>query len=218
MFGWLKNLFKKVFLLILLVLAAYAGWRWGAQVFPKVNEWLGLGGGAAADPVPTQELADSVLEKIRSFRSGNGPDQLALGGNDLTSVLRFSVPGMMPSGVSDPRVSLGGGRVRFKARVALEAFPELPDLGGILGFLPDTLDVELDAAMMPFGEGSAALLVHRIEAAGIPLPGRLVPEILKAMGREARPGLPEEAFFVPLPSGLGSAYILTDSLILSHDP
>jgi len=65
--------------------------------------------------------------------------------------------------------------------------------------------------------GKAALLVHSVEASRIPLPRRLVPQILTAMGRTDQPGLPPEAFLVTLPSGLGSAYILTDSLFLSND-
>jgi len=91
-------------------------------------------------------------------------------------------------------------------------------LGPFLGILPDTLNVTLQASVMPFGDGKAALLVHQVEAMRIPLPGRLVPEILEAMGRKEQPGLPPEALLVPLPSGFGSAYILTDSLILSRNP
>lgn len=219
MFGWLKSLFKKIVFLLLLLVAAYAGWRWGPDVFPKVQRWLGVGVEEEVEEVgATPELADSVMARVRLFRRGEGSDQLALGGRELTSVLRHSVSDLMPKGVSDPLVELEDGRVQLRARVALSSFPDLPDLGPILGILPDTLDVALHASLMPFGQGSAALLVHRIEAARIPLPGRLVPEILAAMGREDRPGLPREALLVQLPSGLASAYILTDSLILSHHP
>ena len=45
----------------------------------------------------------------------------------------------------------------------------------------------------------------------------MIPRILTAMGRTGEPGLPPEALLVPLPSGLASAYILTDSLILSNE-
>ena len=71
---------------------------------------------------------------------------------------------------------------------------------------------------MPFGKDTAALLVRQIEASRIPLPRSLIPEILEAMGRVEEEGLPPEAITVPLPTGLGSAYILTDSLILSNHP
>ena len=219
MVGFFKGLFGKVVTLILLVAAAYAGWQWGPEVFPRVHEWLGFtGGGESSEVVSSQEIADSVLALVQGFQRGDGPDPLVLGDSELTSVLRYSVLGLVPEGVLSPEVMLEEGRVRIRARVALGAFPELPDLGSIIGFLPDTLDVALQASLMPFGDGKAALLVNRLEASRIPLPRRLIPEILTAMGRMDQPGLPPEALLVPLPPGLGSAYILTDSLILSNDP
>jgi len=202
MFRWLKSLFRKVGILLLLLVAAYAGWQWGPEVFPKVHDWLGVSQGDVEEElVASPELADSVMARVQEFRRGDGPGQLALG-----------------DGITNPQVTLRDGRVHFRARVALSSFPDLPDLGPIIGLLPDTLDVALQAAMMPFGDGTAALLIHRLEAARIPLPRRLVPEILSAMGRRDQLGLPPEALMVQLPPGLGSAYILTDSLILSRDP
>ena len=216
MLGFLKGLFRKIVILVLLVVAAYAGWKWGPEVFPKVHERLGLtGGNEAREVVSSQEMADSVLALVQGFRRGDGPTQLALGGSELTSVLRYSVSGLVPDGVLNPQVMLKEGRVHIRAQVDLGSFPDLPDLGPIIGILPDTLDVALEASLMPFGNGKAALLVHRLEASRIPLPRRLIPEILAAMGRTDQPGLPPEALLVPLPAGLGSAYILTDSLILS---
>jgi hypothetical protein len=218
MFDRLGNLFRKVFLLLLLIAAAYAGWRWGPNVFPRIHEWLGMETGAGSEEVfSSPELADSVLAQVQRFRRGEGADQLVLDASEITSVARFSAPELIPPGVVGPEVTLREGRVHFRSRVVLESFPDLPDLGPFLGILPDTVDVNLQASIMPFGEGRAALLVHRVEAMRLPLPRRLVPEILLAMGRKDMPGLPPEAFLVPLPTGLGSAYILTDSLILSRD-
>lgn len=218
MLKWLGKLTKKVGLILLVLVAAYTGWRWGPEVFPRVNEWLGIREAAEAkSPVATPELADSVVARVQDLRRGEGGGLLALGDDELTSVLRYATGGFIPDGVTEPEVRLREGRVHFRAQVALSSFPDLPDLGPVIGLLPDTLEVALEASMTPFGEGTATLLVHRIEASRIPLPGRLIPEILTAMGRSDEPGLPPEGLLVPLPSGLASAYILTDSLILSHD-
>jgi hypothetical protein len=219
MFDWLGGLIRKLLILLLLVLAAYAGWLWGPEVFPGIHERLGLSGvGDLEVVVSSPELADTVLAEIQRFRRGEGPAQLSLDASRLTSAARFSIPELMPAGVVDPEIRLMEGRIHLRSRLALESFPELPDLGPFLGILPDTLDVALEASVMPFGEGRAALLIHKVEAMRIPLPGRLVPEILQAMGRANEPGLPPEAIMVPLPSGLASAYILSDSLVLSRDP
>ena len=42
----------------------------------------------------------------------------------------------------------------------------------------------------------------------------MIPEILKALGREYVAGLPDDAIAIPLPAGLKTAYILRDSLVL----
>ena len=216
MFGCFRSCLGKAISLVLLLVVAYAGWRWGPAVFPRVEEWLGLETTEEAlAPLPTPELADSVVDRVQAFRRSGGEGQLALGGRELTSVLRYSVPGLVPEGIKEPEVELRDGRVHLTARVVLQSFPELPDLGPVLGSLPDTLDVQVEASLLPFGPEEAALVVHALEASRIPIPRRLIPEILRAMGRVERPGLPPEALTVPLPAGLGSAYILTDSLILS---
>ena len=213
-----RSLPGRMVIVILLSAVVYAGWRWGPSAYPRVKEWAGLAPSPVPEgPVPTQELADSVLAQLQAFRQ-RGEGQIALGGREVTSVLRYSLPGLVPSGIRDPGVDLREGRLHLSAQVILSSFPELPDLGPVLGMLPDTLDVILHASLVPFGQEESALLVHGIEASRIPLPRRLIPEILRAMGRVDRPGLPPEALAVPLPAGVESAYILTDSLIISSGP
>jgi hypothetical protein len=216
--GCLRSIVGKVLTLVALVVAAYVGWLWGPAFFPKVQDWVGMSPPEVpAGPAPSAELADSVLTRVQNFRETRD-GQMALGGREVTSVIRYSVPGLIPSGIRDPQVSFAEGRVHLTAQVVTAAFPQLPDLGPILGMLPDTLNVRLEASLMPFGQEESALLIHSVQASGIPLPRRLIPEILQAMGRVDRPGLPPEAMAVPLPTGLGTAYILTDSLIISSNP
>jgi len=218
MLGCLRSILGKLVALVALVVAAYAGWIWGPAVFPRVQSWVGMSPPVeAVGPAPSAELADSVLTRVQAFREG-GEGQIALGGREVTSVIRYSVPGLIPSGIRDPEVTFQDGRVHLSAQVVLAAFPRLPDLGPILGILPDTLNVKLQASLMPFGQEESALLIHSLEASRIPIPRRLIPEILRAMGRVERPGLPPEGMAVPLPTGLGAAYILTDSLIISSNP
>lgn len=216
--GCLKRVVGKILLLVALVAAAYAGWLWGPAVFPRIQSWMESGLAEAPEAAgPSKELADSVLEGVRRFRE-NGGGRMALGGVEVTSVLRYTVPGLIPPGIRNPVVSFGGGRVHLSAEVVLAEFPELPDLGPVLGILPDTMEVVMEASLMPFGSEESALLVHKVEASRIPIPRGLIPEILRAMGRVQRPGLPPEAMAVRLPSGMGAAYILTDSLIISPNP
>ena len=72
---------------------------WGPAVFPRVQDWLGLNAGERLEEIESSpELADSVMARVQEFRRGEARDQLALGERELTSVLRYSVPGLIPGG------------------------------------------------------------------------------------------------------------------------
>lgn len=215
------GLLRKLVLLAVLVCVAYAGFRWGPLVFPRLERALGLREDASAAsasgaeaPRPTPELADSTLDRFERFRDGDGSDRLALSGRQLSSVLRYSLPGVVPPGVADPTVSLGEGRVRLSARVAVAAFPRMPKLDNIIGVLPDTVEVEMTGSLVPLDQEHLALLVDHLEASRIPLPRRLIPEVLRGLGRESSKGLPEDALAVPKPDGVQSIFVQQDSLVL----
>ena len=174
-------------------------------------------GTSSTAPQPSEELADSALARFGRLRSGDGDRTVSLSGLELTSVLRFGPASQLPTGVIEPNVEMEDGQIRLSGKVVMSAFPNLPDLGGFIGVLPDTLPVTLRATLVPFGEEDAALVVHRLDAARIPLPGRLIPEILRALGRDEEDGLPPDALRIPLPEGLASVYILSDSLVLRSD-
>lgn len=212
MFGCLRSCVGKVVLLVLLAGVAYAGWRWGPEFFPRVQSWLDGSGEVEASP----ELAEATLDRYEAFQAGE-EDRLSVGGAELASVLRFALPGLLPPGVSEPSVDLEEGRVRVSARVAVAQVPRLPDLDQVVGLLPDTVTLAMRGSLTPLDGKGAALVVEEITAARIPLPRRMIPDILNALGRTDRPGLPPDAMAVPLPEGLRSAYILRDSLILVAD-
>ncbi|MFC1660133.1 hypothetical protein ACFL3S_01530 [Gemmatimonadota bacterium] len=219
MFGCLKSCLGRVVSLLILLLALFVGWKWGPVFAPVVKEWLGIETSSSAQgPEPSPELADSVLLHLQAFSRGEGGARMALGNRELTSVLRYSLQTLLPEGVSEPSARMQGERILLRSKVQLASFPDLPDLGPILGLLPDTLDVALEGSLMALGDEEGVLLVRGVEASRIPLPRRMIPQILRALGRESRPGLPPEAFVFPLPGVLTSAYILSDSLILTIEP
>lgn len=202
---------------MVVVAAAYGGWRWGERVFPRVESWVGWTDGTGSVKA-SPELAQRTVEKVEAFRRSGESAEMALGQAEVASVLEYSAPGVLPRGISPPDVELRDGRVRLSTRVAISALPPMPELERVLGILPDTVPVEIDGSLMPFGDTEAALVVHRIQASGIPLPRRLIPRLLETLGRTDRTALPPDALIVPLPGGLRSAYILSDSLILVAAP
>lgn len=212
---------KRTFLILALLLAAYAGFRWGPAVFPRLERALGVeesGVAPRAEPEPSPELADGTLDRFERFRQGDSGNRLALSGTELTSVVRYSLPGILPPGVEDTRVELEGERVKVTARVATRAFPQLPDLDAIIGLLPDTIPIEVRGTLVPHDQTHLALIVDRIRASHVPIPTRLLGDVLAGLGREPLAGLPEDALGVPLPDGLESVRVQNDSLILVAEP
>jgi len=212
---------KRVILLVLLVLAAYAGFRWGGAVFPRAERFLGISARADSTPAlastaeaPSARIAEATLDRFERFRSGKGGDHLALGGRELSSVVRYSLPGIIPPGVTDPSVELDEGRVKLKARVALDAFPRLPQMDQILGILPDTVLLEMEGSLVPHDQAYMALLVDKVTASHIPIPRRMVAQVLEGLGRQAPDDLPRDALPVPIPRGVKAVYVQRDSLVL----
>ena len=212
--GCLKGCLGKVGLVGLLIVAAWAGWKWGPVVFPRVQGWLAEEEGVV-EVLPSPELADGALDRFESFRRGEIGDRLSLSAAEVVSVIRYSAPGILPSGVSSVEVEFKDGVVTLTARVAVDAFPGLPALDGILGFLPDTVPISVAGALAPLEDG-IALVVHAVRASFIPvpLPDGMTSRILLALGRESRPGLPEDALGFSLPDGVRSAHVLRDRLVL----
>ena len=201
-------------LLVLTVLAAagVAVWWNYPQLLDGVRALREPEAPIAAEPSP--ELADATLDRFEAFQGGSQGTEMKLGDAELSSLVRYSLPGVIPPGVEDPTVRVSDGRLHLAARVALEALPDVPALREVVGLLPDTVPVEISGTLVPFEAERAALHVDRIQAAKIPLPARYIPEILAALGRTHAQNLPDDALLVPLPRGLESAYVLRDSLVL----
>ncbi|MBT3325328.1 MAG: hypothetical protein HN396_03655 [Gemmatimonadales bacterium] len=207
---------KKLLTIVVLVGVAYAGFRWGPVFFPAMERVLGVGPPAAVEEElgPTPEMAEATLDLFEEFRAGEIGDRLALGGTELSSILRYAMPGIIPPGVSQPTVDLEDGKVHVSARVAVDAFPRLPRLDQILGLLPDTILIEMRGSLISVDQGVLALQIDRVQAANIPIPSRMVAGGLDGLGRQGPASLPEDALIVPMPDGLESIFVQRDSLVL----
>ena len=214
--GCLTSCLSKIVLVVLLLAAAAAGWKWGPIIFPQVLTWLsGTEETVQEAAGPSSDLAAATIDRIEALRRGEGGTELALSSAEIESVLLYSIPEIVPDGISEPRVRIADGVLTLTVRVAVEAFPRLPDLDPLLGFFPDTVDVAVEGTLAPLEEERReALVVHGVRAALVPLPDRVIPEVLVALGRKDAADLAEDAIAVPLPSGLRTAYILRDSLVL----
>lgn len=211
---------RRIFVLLLLGVAAWAGWRWGGGIFPEVETRVreavaryragSAGVAGAVDP----EVARDAMERYRELIARPDADSLLLGGGEVTSTLRYAVPEVVPVGLGEPTVRFEDGSAVLAVEVALSSFPRFPELEGILEILPDTVPLELRGGLEPLDGDEVALRVDAVEASRIPVPRRLYPQILEALGRSDREGLAPDAVAVRLPPGVSSAYIAGDRLVL----
>lgn len=233
----MRALVKTLWILAWLLVAAWAGWRWGPLLFPQLQQvWqvssqqvegasdeagqgdaMGAVEGTAA-PAATQELAQTALDRIEALRAGRaGGTRIELTADEVTSILRYALPGIVPPGVAQPSAEFVSGRLRLSAAVSTSAFPDFPAVAEVIGFLPVTAPVMLEASLLPFGPGAAAVHVERVEVARVPLPDRFISPILVALGRRPREGLPQQALRVPLPNGIRRVFVEADRLVLSSE-
>ncbi len=208
---------KKLMLLVFLIPAIYAGFKWG---LPPINRFLDLNPceGCAEDGQPSVFLSDLTMDRFERLRWGESDDKLVLASVEVSSVVRYAVPGIIPLGLLEPRVEFEEEQIRLSALVIAEKFPGLPKLDEIIGLLPDTIAVEMEGMIAPLDQGHFALIINGLWMAKIPIPSSLIPAILTAFGREGRRALPRNALLIPKPDGIESAFVRADSLFLLANP
>ncbi|MFP3947981.1 MAG: hypothetical protein ACLFWG_04570 [Longimicrobiales bacterium] len=215
MSGRARALLRATVALALLGGVTWGSWRWGRDAISSVMD--GPSASSESRLRPTPEMAEQVFETVDAFRRHPDSTEISLSAIELESLVRYSAPGVLPEGTTPPRIEFGSERIHLEGRVAVDAFPPVPEVERLVGVLPDTVSVDLAGSVLPYEEGRVALRVERIRVGGVPLPRRLTPRLLEILGREDRPGLPADAMDVPLPAGLGSAYIHSNRLVVTAE-
>lgn len=190
-------------LVALLVLAAgLGGLAW----------WLR--GGEEAEPVEiSPEAAEVAEEKLERLRTEG--EEVALSAVELSSLLRYRAPVWATNTVGEPAVALSGDTVVVSGIVPTDRLPSHPELDRVRALLPDSSRFEIVGHVRPLDSGRAALEVAEVEFAGLPIPARYYPDVLRRIGRQDEPGLSPTALAVRLPEGVGSARVEDGRLILT---
>lgn len=168
------------------------------------------------------DRAETLLVQASHVRAGRDRS-LSLTGEDLTALVRFGLPGVVPSGVIEPELSIERGVVRVSARLVHADFEAAEELGALASVLPDTASVTVFGRV---STGRAGWIDFRIEGAvveGIPVPE----VVLAAVARRLPLGRAGSAAFagqgrrddrpvlrVRKPHGLGSMYMAGHRLVV----
>jgi hypothetical protein len=198
---------RSIVLVLFLAVVLVAGWRFRDQLAELLRR------DAAVTAVATPELAASAALKIEQLADGR-QQRIALSQSEVQSLLVFRYRQALPAFVDSPRIELRGDRMRVRGRIPVEQLPRVDGIGDAASFLPDTADLAVTGRFLPLGAGRVAFGVDEISTARVPLPGRLVPGLLRQVGRTDEPGLPDDAIALTLPDGAGAAYVRRDSLII----
>jgi hypothetical protein len=62
-------------------------------------------------------LAARTVDRLLLFRTGNGSSSMSLGSDEVTALLNESLPGLVPTGVTNTSVDIRGGGVVLRAVV-----------------------------------------------------------------------------------------------------
>jgi len=197
-------------LVMLMVLVAMA-WRFGPDLAERFGDELGRTDPSA--PRSSPEMADAALARYLDLADGDQAE-VSFSDAEVESILRHRLPNGLPPGVHDPLVHFHGEEVRLTVRVERRVLPSISELETVLSVLPDTVSVQLRGPLVTTGGLEAALILRRIDVAGIPVPGRFHGQIAEAVQSDSSPELPSEAISFPLPPGIESIHLQAGRLIL----
>jgi hypothetical protein len=159
------------------------------------------------------ELAAQADNKLASLGENGGARRVALSGTELQSLIEYRWGGLLPQDVSAPRIRLGEGRVTLEGNVATARFGRIAELREIIAILPDTTALRAVGTLVPLDDGQAALEVHEVAVASVPIPARLIPTVLSRFPGAGDPGVPSNAVVFPLPPGISAVFVSGDSMV-----
>ncbi|MBV9773778.1 MAG: hypothetical protein JO040_07505 [Gemmatimonadetes bacterium] len=194
--------------LVLLAVVLGAGWLFRDRI-------AGMLGGGREKIATTVSPESAALAEAKIKKLQEDGQTVRLSDAELTSLMRYRFRDRIPGDIYAPAVAFRGDTVRMQGRVPSDRLPDVPELGRVRAFLPDTADVDIIGRLRARESGRSAFQVERIIFAGIPIPPRFYPKALEQMGRRDEPGLPGDAYAFKLPDGVGSARVEGGYLVLS---
>jgi len=165
-------------------------------------------------PAGSVSPSTAMAAERKLARLGESSSRETLTGNELQSLLLYRYQQLLPEYVKSPHIALDQDHVAIHVRLPTRMLPATADLGRMLVLLPDTADVEIRGVVVPSSDGYIDFTVDALTAQRIPLPSRMVPPALKLFGRVDAPGLADDAIRLPLPDGMRTAYVRSDSLVV----
>jgi hypothetical protein len=154
---------------------------------------VGLGAADALSPQESVRMQQKIAVIVaHAHADGPAGTRTEISETEVNSYLRYGLADAMPAGVTDPAVVIvGGGRLSGRAVVDLSRAAKETGSGGLfdpLTYLTGRLPVAAAGVLHTKG-GAGTFELESASVSGVPIPKRLLQEILTAYSRSAsRPG------------------------------
>ena len=200
-----------------MIVGLVVAWRWGATLLPdEVRGWAehlpGVASSGSVEPSPSDAAA--AVARYEALVGGASGGEVRLTDAEVSGALRYRVPEAVPDILDRPLVTFHDEEVRIQGSVLLRDLPPVPAPDRLAGVLPDTVTLTVQGPLLPLEAGTAAVVVQRMQASGVPVTARLRPRVLDVLGRPDRRDLPSDAFPISLPPGVSRAFLDGDALVL----
>jgi hypothetical protein len=203
-----------IVLVLLIAVLAVAGLRFAG---PIQHALAGLRGDRGGGTLSTPALADAAERKLECLSTGECAEA-GLSSGELQSLIHYRYARVLPAFIDSTRIDVVGDRVRVRGRIASDRLPRFRGIGDPGAILPDTSEVAVSGHLVPLAAGRVGFVIDQVHASRIPVPDRLVPGLLRGIGRAPEPGLPDNGVALPLPFGAAEAFVRGDSVFLRGRP
>ena len=162
--------------------------------------------------VPSDILAARTAERLLFFGSGRGALSISLGLDELTALLNEILPGLLPVGVEQARLSMSHGVAAVHARIVTRYWVGTSTLGSLFSVMPDTINAELKGILSGTGR-RLTLEVIGARAQGISLPAAVVDVLIEQLPMRTN-AVGDRGLEFILPKEIAGVHVTGDKVIL----
>ncbi|MCL7971217.1 MAG: hypothetical protein M8866_03865 [marine benthic group bacterium] len=204
----IKNCLARIGCLSMVLIVVAGGW-WFRD---DIADWLQRLEITSASR-PSEQLAARASEKLETFATPAGGDEIALSQAELQSLLTYRAEPLLPEGVSDPVVEVRDSTVVLSARVDPQGLEGLASQEVIERLFPDSAQVVVELWPGVVSPGIPRVEVLKLQAGSIVVPSLMVPWILESI---EMPGVESTGvtLFLPSPGRVSRFTVDGDQLVL----
>lgn len=200
-------------LLVLCVLAIGA-WltrdRWlpllhGSHVSAASSVWQPL----------TPAGAERARESVQALSRPTGPVFQNVQPGDLAAYVFQSLAHQIPQSADSAEAAVINGRMYVRAVIPVKDLGGAGALGPLSALVSDREQLTLGGTFEVIRPGLAEFHVQEISLRSLKVPGSLIPQLVKSLGKGARPaGVADDALPILAPAGLGDVRLANGKVTL----